>query len=106
MYELEGDTWHEGMVPCSTRGEDTWHMSGSQVSYSQLLHGMGGWIKGMENTWPSNGHVSKLVGGGYPTSKLFLFEKRRRKRKRERKKKYREKGKEREGGSCAVFSSE
>ena len=42
MDELEGGTWHEGMVPCGTRGEDTWHMSGSQVPYSQLLHGMGG----------------------------------------------------------------
>ena len=28
------DTWHEGVVPCGTRGEDTWHMSGSQVSCS------------------------------------------------------------------------
>ena len=61
-------------MPCDTRREDTWHMSRSQVSCSQLLYGMGGCIKGMENTWPSNSHVSKLVGGGYPTSKPVLFE--------------------------------
>ena len=28
----------------------------------------------MENTWPSSGHVSKPVGGGYPTSKPVMFE--------------------------------
>ena len=61
-------------MPYGTRGEDTWNMSGNQVSYSQLLHGMGGWIKGMENTWPSNGHVSKPVRGGYPKFKPVLFE--------------------------------
>ena len=30
------DTWHNGMVPCGTRGEDTWHMSGPSVMLSNL----------------------------------------------------------------------
>ena len=27
--ESQSDTWHEGVVPCGTRGDDIWHMSGS-----------------------------------------------------------------------------
>ena len=81
---------------------------------STLMHEHGsGRVKGLESTWPSNGHVSNRLEGGVLHPKEILFdgkegkqrvkkikkgrEKKRGKKKKGKKIKDREKGKEREG---------
>ena len=66
-------------------------------------HGSGR-VRGMENTWPSNGHVSNRFEGGVLHPKPIMFagkeggekkkegKKREKKRKKEREKKKRKKG--------------
>ena len=70
MDKSQSDTSHEGVVPCGTRGENTWHMC-----HATLMHEHGsGRVRGMENTWPSNGHVSNRFEGGVLHPKPILFD--------------------------------
>ena len=82
------------MESCGTRGEDT--CTWEAKCHATLMHEHGsGRVRGMENTWPSNGHVSNRFEGGVLHPKPILLDGKEggEKGKRERKERRKERNK-------------
>ena len=81
-------------VALEERKLGTWEVK----CHATLMHEHGsGRVRGMENTWPSNGHVSnRFEGVLHPKPILFDGKEVGEKRKRERKERIKERKKERE----------